>query len=357
MTQFLDLLDQTPDIAFYVQDLDLYIYLEDSDCPRTIRALNMLSNLTAFSLRHDLSGLGDFNSLNWDDLCPNFISCIHRIISSPKLAQLEFASFTNFPLSTFSWCGRSIEELSLWSVELSTNGSTFPVMTPIRLRALSCDEAGMILVGQTLLIKAEYPIMDLTRVHRFIASLHEEGGNICMREILSSSEALTEVHLHGTFSSPFVKNYTVKMIDAGTTSHTYQGVGQSIASRSLNTLQTFQLSIFTSSLNHNLIPEICTELKVLAAAPNLQHVAIYLSLDLLYRFQAGVLLALDKLLTGSGFCQLHSVGFHVNGSASLELADAHEFKEAMEQVILEEFISLSQSGVRTLDTSVTLQTF
>lgn len=147
------------------------------------------------------------------------------------------------------------------------------------------------------------------------------------------------------------------MIDAGTTSHTYQGVGQSIASRSLNTLQTFQLSIFTSSLNHNIIPEICTELKVLAAAPNLQHVAIYLSLDLFYRFPAGVLLALDKLLTESGFRRLNSVGFHLNGSASLELADAHEFKEAMEQVILEEFISLSQSGVRTLDTSVTLQTF
>ena len=201
--------------------------------------------------------------------------------------------------------------------------------------------------------------MDLTRVHRFIASLHEAGGNICMGEILSSSEALTEVHLHGTFSSPFVKKYTVKMIHAGTTSHTgYQGVGQSIASKSLNTLQTFQLSIFTSSLNHNIISEICTELKVLAAAPNLQHVAIYLSLDLLYRFPAGeVLLALDKLFTESGFRRLNIVRFHLNGSASLELADAHEFKEAMEQVILEEFISLSQSGVRTLDTSVTLQTF
>lgn len=205
MRLFLDLLDQTPDIAFYVQDFDLYIYLEDSDCPKTIRALNMLSNLTAFSLRHDVSGLGDFNSLNWDDLCPNFISCIHRIISSPKLTHLEFASFNNFPLSTFSWFGGGIKELSLRNVELSTSGFTLPVMTPIRLRALSCDEAGMILVGQILLIKSEYPILDLTSAHRFIASLHEAGGNICMREILSSSEALADVHLHGTFSSAFIK--------------------------------------------------------------------------------------------------------------------------------------------------------
>ena len=202
MRLFLDLLDQTPDIAFYVQDLDLYIYLEDSNCPRTIHALNMLSNLTSFSLRHDVSGVGNFHSLNWDDLPPNFISCIHRIISSPKLTQLEFASFANFPLSTFSWCGGSIEDLSLWSVELSTNGSTFPVMTPVRLRALACDESGMILVGKTL--QSEHPILDLTRVHRFIASLHEVGGNICMREILSSSEALADVHLHGTLSSPFI---------------------------------------------------------------------------------------------------------------------------------------------------------
>ena len=118
-----------------------------------------------------------------------------------------------------------------------------------------------------------------------------------------------------------------------------------------------KLSIYTSFLNHNIIPEICTELQVLAAAPNLQHVAIYLSLDLLYRFPAGVLLALDKLLTESGFRRLNSVGFHVNGSASVQSADAHEFKEAMEQVILEEFISLPRSGVRTLDTSVTLQTY
>jgi hypothetical protein len=210
MRLFLDLLDQTPDIAFYVQDLDLYIYLEDSDRPQTIHALNLLSNLTAFSLRHDVSVLGDFNSLNWDDLCPSFISSIHRIISSPKLTQLEFASFTNFPLSTFSWCGGGIKELSLLNVELSTSGSTLPVMSPICLRALSCDEAGMILVGQTLLIKSEYPILDLTRVHRFIASLHEAGGNICMREILSSSEALADVHLHGTFSSPFIQGTLLK---------------------------------------------------------------------------------------------------------------------------------------------------
>ena len=145
--------------------------------------------------------------------------------------------------------------------------------------------------------------------------------------MLCQSEALTEVHLHGTFSSPSVKKYTVKMIHADTTSHNYRGVGQSIASRSLNILQSFQLRIFTSSLVHNIIPEICTELKVLTAAPNLQHVAIYLRLDLLYRFPAGVFLALDKLLTGFGFRRLHSVGFHVNGSASLELADAHEFKK------------------------------
>jgi hypothetical protein len=155
---------------------------------------------------------------------------------------------------------------------------------------------------------------------------------------------------------PFYTRYVVEMIHAGTTSHTYRGIGQSIASRSLNTLQSFQLTIYTNSLNHNIIPEICTELKVLAAAPNLQYVAIYLSLDLLYRFPAGVLLALDRLLTGSGFCRLNSVGFHVNGGTSPEFADAHEFKEAMEKVIREELISLPQSGVRTLDISVTLQT-
>jgi hypothetical protein len=54
-TLFLDLLDQTPEIAFYVQNFDLYICLEDSDCPKTIRVLNMLSSLTAFSLHHDNS--------------------------------------------------------------------------------------------------------------------------------------------------------------------------------------------------------------------------------------------------------------------------------------------------------------
>lgn len=185
-------LEKTPDIAFYVQDLDLYIYLEDSDCPRIIHALNMLSNLITFSLSHVVSRPGDLDSLYWDDLRPNFISCIHRIISSPKLTQLHFASFTNFPLSTFSWCGGGIKELSLWSVELSTKGSTLPVMTPIRLRALACDDAGLILIGQSLK-QSEYPILDLTRVHRFIAYLvndEDERGNICMREILSSSELL-----------------------------------------------------------------------------------------------------------------------------------------------------------------------
>ena len=197
MRLFLDLLDQTPDIAFYVQDLDLYIYLEDCKCPRIIHALNMLSNLTAFSLCYIASLPGNNNSLNWDDLSPNFISCIHRIISSPTLTRLDFSSFTNFPPSTFSWCGGGIKELSLCSVKLSTSGSTLPIMTPIRLRALSGDDAGFILVGQTL-VKSEYPILDLTRVHRFTGYVHNEGGNICMRQILSSSEALADVHVYGS---------------------------------------------------------------------------------------------------------------------------------------------------------------
>ena len=107
-------------------------------------------------------------------------------------------------------------------------------------------------------------------------------------------------------------------------------------------------------MNHDIIPEICTELKVLAAAPNLQRVALYLSLDPLYRFPAGVLLALDRLLTGSGFRRLNRVGFHVSGSASPESPAAHEFKEAMERMIREEFISLPRSEIRTLDTSVIL---
>ncbi|KIJ96391.1 hypothetical protein K443DRAFT_284713, partial [Laccaria amethystina LaAM-08-1] len=231
-TLFFDLLDQTPEIAFYVQDFDLYIYLEDFDCPKTIRVLNMLSNLTAFSLHHDNSDQQDF-SLNWDGLSPQFISCIHRIISSPKLTQLEFGSIISFPLSTFSWCG-GIEELSFWSVELSPGGSIPTEMTPIRLRALSCNESGMSLVGQTLIIKSEHPILDLTRLDHFFESLLEAGGNICMREILSSSEALAEVDLYGT-------------------THTYRGIGQSIASRSLNTIQSFQLTLFTNFPDHNTI--------------------------------------------------------------------------------------------------------
>ena len=79
-TLFLDIFDQTPEIAFYIQDFDLYIFPEDSHCPKTICALNMISNLMAFSLYHDCSDQWGF-SLNWDWY---FISCIHRISSLPN---------------------------------------------------------------------------------------------------------------------------------------------------------------------------------------------------------------------------------------------------------------------------------
>ena len=65
-------------------------------------------------------------------------------------------------------------------------------------------------------MKSEYPILNLTCVHRFIVSLHEVGL-VCMREILSSSEALADVHMHGTFAPPSIKRSTVEMIHAGTT--------------------------------------------------------------------------------------------------------------------------------------------
>ncbi|KIJ96392.1 hypothetical protein K443DRAFT_80480, partial [Laccaria amethystina LaAM-08-1] len=79
------------------------------------------------------------------------------------------------------------------------------------------------------------------------------------------------------------------------------------------------------------------------------------NLSLHYRFPTGALLVLDRLLTRSGFRQLNSIGFHINGCAPPKWIKGYDFKEATETVIREEFVSLSQSGVRTLDTSVTLQ--
>ena len=130
---------------------------------------------------------------------------------------------------------------------------------------------------------------------------------------------------------------------AGTTSYTYHGIGQSIASRSLNTIQSFQLTLVTTFPHHNTIDGICTELEQLAAAPNLHHISIHLSLSFHYRFPTGTLLVLDRLLTGSGFHQLNNIGFHINGYVS-EQGEGHKFKEAMEKVIREEFVTIPRSG-------------
>ena len=155
ITLFLDLLNQTPEIAFYMQDLDLFICQEDSSCSRTIHALNKLSNLSTFSLHHDNVSYREF-ALNWDDMSPKFISAICRIISSPKLTQLTLTSVINFPLSIFALCG-AIKDLSFGNIVWAKVGSAPPMMTPISLKTLTCYDHGIAFIGETLIHTAPQP--------------------------------------------------------------------------------------------------------------------------------------------------------------------------------------------------------
>lgn len=331
---FLNLIDRTPEIAFYVQELNLVIRQKDSNSPRIICALNLLSNLTSFNIGHDNPYL-NVSSLDWHGLSPIFISAIHRIISSPKLKKLGFASISNFPLSIFSLCP-GIKNLSLWGIRPVNSKSPPPMMTPILLQILSCDEDGICLVERTLM-RSKHPILDLTQLQQLTALFYEERGNASMKEVLSTSESLVKVDLHGT--SHFI----------------YLGIAQSIASRSLATFQSFQLSTYTpshSDRGSKSIRKICAELQVLSDAPNLQHISISLSLTNNYRFRTGVLLALDRLLTGPGFPRVGSVGLHLSAAGG-----RGDFKSAMEAVIREEFVGLSQSAHRTFESSVTVRNF
>jgi len=200
MTLFLNLLDQAPEIAFYVQELNLYIRQEDSNSARTICALNLLSNLTSFKIGHE-----NFEFwLEWHRLSLHFISAIHCIISSPKLTKLSFSSINNFPLSIFSLCP-GIKSLSLWDIRHSNSGSPPPMMAPISLQILSCNEGGICLVERTLM-KSEHLILDLTQLQELTAHFYEERGNASMKEVLSRSESLVEVDLNGMPSPSCIFN-------------------------------------------------------------------------------------------------------------------------------------------------------
>ena len=202
ITSFLNLLDQTPEIAFYVQEFNLCIRQEDSNTPRVTCALNLLSNLTSFKIDHDNLNRSEF-LLDWHGLPPDFMSAIHRIISSSKLTELGFASISNFPLSIFSLCP-GIKSLSLWSIRPANSESPPPMMTPISLRMLSCDEDGICLIGQSL-IESEHAILDLTQLQQLDVDFYEERGNASMKKVLSTSKSLVEVDLHGTRSLLYFK--------------------------------------------------------------------------------------------------------------------------------------------------------
>jgi hypothetical protein len=95
---------------------------------------------------------------------------------------------------------------------------------------------------------------------------------------------------------------------------------------------------------------------VLQAASNLQHISMYLSMKINYRFPTGVLLALDRLLTGPGFPRLGSVELNLSTVVPRDRrGEGPEFQSAMEAVIREEFIGLSQSAHRTFESSVTVR--
>ena len=91
---------------------------------------------------------------------------------------------------------------------------------------------------------------------------------------------------------------------------------------------------------------------MLQAASNLQHISISLSLKINYRFPTGVLLALDTLLTGPGFPRLGRVGLYLSAVVARDRGtEGRKFKSAMEAVIREEFIGLSQSAHQTFESS------
>lgn len=95
---------------------------------------------------------------------------------------------------------------------------------------------------------------------------------------------------------------------------------------------------------------------MLQAASNLQHISISLSLKINYRFPTGVLLALDRLLTGPGFPRLGSVELSLSTVVARDRrGEGREFKSAMEAVIREELIGLSQSAHQTFESFVTVR--
>lgn len=105
----------------------------------------------------------------------------------------------------------------------------------------------------------------------------------------------------------------------------------------------------------NTITEIFTELQALSDAPNLREISISLDLQPQHRFPPGVLLALDKLLTGSGFRQLDRVEFHVSTYSGRDSVQGREFQDAMEEIFEEEFVGLSQSALQNFRNSVTVK--
>ena len=105
----------------------------------------------------------------------------------------------------------------------------------------------------------------------------------------------------------------------------------------------------------NAIPEIFTELQALSDVPNLREISISLDLQPHHRFPPGVLLALDKLLTESGFRQLDRVEFHVSTYGGPDSVQGRQFREAMEKIFGEEFVGLSQSMLRNFRNSVTVK--
>ena len=346
ITLFLNLLDQTPWIAFYVQELNLFIRQEDSNSSRTICALNLFSNLTSFKIDHD-----NFEfSLDWQGFSPDFISAIHRIISSPKLTKLGFASINNFPLSLFSLCP-GIKSLSLSAIRHANSGSPPPKMTPISLQILSCDESGICLVEGTLM-KSKHPILDLTQLQELTAHFYEERGNASMKEVLSRSESIVNVDLHGTLPSSCI--LIINPLNCFRYESLYLLGYWSVHSlqvpNHLPIIRTFRVLPLRRVQRHP------TELQVLQAASNLQHISISLSLKINYRFPTGVLLVLDRLLTGPGFPRLGNVGLYLSAVVPRDRrGEGHEFKSAMEAVIREEFIDLSQSAHQTFESSVTVR--
>jgi len=221
-------------LVFHMCPLDA----EDDDVPLVLGRLNRLQS---FEL-----GIGEYMTVEWNELRQPFREALLRLIQLPSVSRLEISHIYNLPIAVLFPC-MNLADLTLSSLTIPTTAMSYE-MHPCALEAAPQLRSFAFRLHSgpyaMHLLNAKRPngvrVLDFRNIRTLSVEAGKEGDLMTIQALIRVTEKLETLDYIGTPQDPTMA-YHISLTILAEITQGYTGFAASMNASSLSTLRTLRL--------------------------------------------------------------------------------------------------------------------